>query len=347
MAIRYRADRKSNPWQVYYNNPHTGKRVTLSFPTKKEAEKENSIISHNLKFNRDFFEKGEEIEEITGLTLEQLFLKYLQYKQYNEKALRWTMTCLRIPLQLLGQKSVDNIITKDLLNVLEALKAKGTKLITVRTRASMLRAVLKWGEAQEYCNYIRFPKLPQAYPEKFVPPTTEELQKMLAVAPTHLQRVIIIGSQLGLRIGESELFNIQWADVDLKRKVMRVHGAKKNKSQLWREVPIRENLLPLFEEWRAEDNSKGYIVNYKGNHINSIKTAWATLLKNAGITRRIRPYDLRHYFATYLIENGSDVGTVSKLMGHSTATMVLKHYQHVLDNQKRNAVEALPNLFNL
>lgn len=62
------------------------------------------------------------------------------------------------------------------------------------------------------------------------------------------------------------------------------------------------------------------------------------------ITRRIRPYDLRHTFATELIAAGTDIGTVAKLMGHSTPTMLLKHYQYVMDTQKRNAIEALPEL---
>jgi integrase len=78
--------------------------------------------------------------------------------------------------------------------------------------------------------------------------------------------------------------------------------------------------------------------------VQSIKTSWNKTLKRAGITRRIRPYDLRHAFATEAIAAGVDVGTVSKLMGHTTPTMVLKHYQHVLDQQKRAAVETLPEV---
>ena len=78
--------------------------------------------------------------------------------------------------------------------------------------------------------------------------------------------------------------------------------------------------------------------------MSSIKNAWKQTLQRAGITRRIRPYDLRHAFATELIAGGVDVGTVAKLMGHSTPTMLLTHYQHVMDKQKRAAVEALPDI---
>ena len=41
---------------------------------------------------------------------------------------------------------------------------------------------------------------------------------------------------------------------------------------------------------------------------------------------------------------GVDVGTVAKLMGHSNPTMLLTHYQYVMDKQKRAAVEALPDM---
>ena len=41
-----------------------------------------------------------------------------------------------------------------------------------------------------------------------------------------------------------------------------------------------------------------------------------------------------------------DVGTVAKLMGHSTPIMLLNHYQYVMDQQKRAAVEAMPDVPN-
>ena len=45
-----------------------------------------------------------------------------------------------------------------------------------------------------------------------------------------------------------------------------------------------------------------------------------------------------------MVAAGVDVGTVSSLMGHSNPTMLLTHYQYVMDKQKRAAVEALPSI---
>ncbi|MBR5734764.1 MAG: tyrosine-type recombinase/integrase [Desulfovibrionaceae bacterium] len=66
----------------------------------------------------------------------------------------------------------------------------------------------------------------------------------------------------------------------------------------------------------------------------TLRTGWAGTQKRAGITRKMRPYDLRHAFATEAIAAGADYGTVAKLMGHSPAQMVLQFYQHVMTEQK-------------
>ena len=61
------------------------------------------------------------------------------------------------------------------------------------------------------------------------------------------------------------------------------------------------------------------------------------------MTRHIRPYDLRHGFvATEAIAAGVDYGTVAELMGHKSPVMVMQHYQHVKNAQKKTAVAALP-----
>lgn len=81
----------------------------------------------------------------------------------------------------------------------------------------------------------------------------------------------------------------------------------------------------------------------EGKKVDSIKKTWAGALHRAGIKRRIRPYDLRHAFATETIATGVDIKTVAQIMG-GDPRMLLEHYQHVADRQKRAAVEALPEI---
>ncbi len=148
---------------------------------------------------------------------------------------------------------------------------------------------------------------------------------------------------LGLRVGQSELLALKWSHVDLVQNVVVIDTSHKNPNNPWREVPILETVQPLFREWERADREAGleYVISYKGKPVTSIKKAWATALKNAGIERRIRPYDLRHAFASQLIANGCDVGTVARLLGHSSPQMVFQHYQHISTVQKREAVATL------
>ena len=66
------------------------------------------------------------------------------------------------------------------------------------------------------------------------------------------------------------------------------------------------------------------------------------ILKLRDSSQHIRPYDLRHAFATEAIRAGTDYGTVAQLMGHSSPVMVMRHYQHVRNDQKTAAIEPIP-----
>lgn len=346
MAVRYRQGRAS-PWQCYWNNPLTGKRESANFLTKQEAEKHDSLIKHRIHFERESFQKEEEQkEEQRSLTLEVCYLEYLKQKQFTKKGLEWQMDAMRYPLQKIGTMPVTHITKKHLEGIKEHLQTLPVKSATVRGRLSVLRTVLRWCASQGFMERVDFPTLPPAHYERFIPPTPEELAAIMAHASPHIVRVVILGAQCGVRVGPSEMFRLTWDNVDLLRGVLRVYGAKKNINAPWREVPIRESLLPVFAVWKEEDEAQGipYLIHHHGQPVDSVKHAWWNALHHAGIRRRIRPYDLRHAFATELIAAGADIGTVAKLMGHSGPAMLLNHYQFVMDTQKRAAVESLPDL---
>lgn len=64
-------------------------------------------------------------------------------------------------------------------------------------------------------------------------------------------------------------------------------------------------------------------------------------LERAEIKRAVRVYDLRHGFATAALEAGADTRTVADLMGDSSTRTTLDVYQHVSDERKRSAANAI------
>lgn len=348
MAVRYRKGRAS-PWQAYWNNPITGKRESKNFLTQQEAEKHDALVKYRIRFERDSFAQeveADEEPESGPVTLQMLFLEYMKRKQFDKDGVRRIVSNSRLVLQRFGEMPVQDITKDDIKAEIAKHMATEVRASTVHKRFSILRTVMRFGVDIGVLDAVNFPQLPQVHHEKLMPPTPAELQAMLAVAPEHVRRAIVLGSQCGMRIGKCELYILKWQDVDFDRAVLCVHGAKKNINAPWREVPLRESLLDIMRVWYDADSRIGcdYIINIKGRHITQMQYGWARTLKLAGITRRIRPYDLRHAFATEAIAGGADIGTVASLMGHANPVMLLKHYQYILTTQKRAAIDALPEL---
>ena len=118
MAIRERKGRAA-PFEVYWINPWTKKRESRSFVNRQEAEKEDSLIKHRLKFDRESFDKGDVYEqethnEDTALTLHDGYLLYLRKKQFTKKGTSWQIDAVRYPLQKLGARPLASITKKHL-----------------------------------------------------------------------------------------------------------------------------------------------------------------------------------------------------------------------------------------
>lgn len=75
--------------------------------------------------------------------------------------------------------------------------------------------------------------------------------------------------------------------------------------------------------------------------------AWKVVKCRVGITRKLRPYDLRHAFATYTLAGGADIGAVAALMGHKSPSMILRVYQYVQYQQLFDAVHRVHLVFKL
>jgi site-specific recombinase XerD len=109
---------------------------------------------------------------------------------------------------------------------------------------------------------------------------------------------------------------LTWEQVDLINGSITVISADKGGLKK-RIIPIIDpELQKMLSVWLKEDRKTGKrasdpVVTYKGLHVASLKTAWSAAKKRAKITRRIRMYDLRHLFATKMLDNGADLKHVS------------------------------------
>ena len=148
----------------------------------------------------------------------------------------------------------------------------------------------------------------------------------------HLTPAVLISMNTGMRRGE--LLALRWASIDFKGKQLTIEGSTA-KSLQTRHLPLNSEALATLKAWReqAPAGERVFAID------TGFKSAWAPLLTRAKITG-FRWHDLRHHFASRLVQAGVPLNTVRELLGHGSLAMTLR-YAHLAPDQKREAVARL------
>lgn len=151
--------------------------------------------------------------------------------------------------------------------------------------------------------------------------------------PDHLTPLVLTALHTGCRRGE--LFKLRWADVDLEGKhpQLTVQGGTA-KSGRTRYIPLNGTAVQTLAQWRRQNPGADRVFG-----LVDIKKSWAKLLTDAGI-ENFRFHDLRHTFASKLVQRGVPLNTVRDLLGHADIKMTLR-YAHLAPENKAAAVSLL------
>ncbi len=177
------------------------------------------------------------------------------------------------------------------------------------------------------------PKKEKKLPRYFEYNELEELFKVPNTATSLGQRDLLILEMLyatGVRV--SELVNIKVSDIDLKSKKILILG-KGNKERLVTYGEYCEDALnDYLNNGRGflNNNSNDYLfLNNNGGQLTErgVRYILDKIIKDTSINKKISPHMIRHSFATHLLNNGCDLLTVQKLLGHESikATQVYTH----------------------
>jgi integrase len=157
---------------------------------------------------------------------------------------------------------------------------------------------------------------------------------LLGVAAGHLRTILLIALDAGLRRGE--ITSQRWEDIDFAQKILSVTHSKTPEGES-REIPLTRRLYDFLLERRR---SEGLVIEFHGQPVHIIKRTWQTALRNAKI-RHVRFHDLRHTFATRLMEAGVLQEVRMALMGHSSGAKIHAVYTHIELPTKRSAIRKL------
>ncbi len=140
----------------------------------------------------------------------------------------------------------------------------------------------------------------------------------------------------GLRVGE--LVALNWRDIDLGARVLRVVG----KGDRERMTPFGEPAAKALRQWLdaweavfrspldAADQNEPVFLNYTGSRLSarSVRRVIDRYVAETAQASGAHPHALRHSFATHLLESGADLRTIQELLGHASLATT-QRYMHV------------------
>jgi len=359
-AKKISKERKSLYLDFYpaITNPETGKLTRREFlgihisnnpksEIDKQSNKENLQLAEGIKAKRQIDLQNEKYGFLTTKKYEGNFIEYFKEdceKRTGKNRSNWLYAVAYLEKYTKGNLKFKDINVKfcnDYRDYLIGAKSKDGKQIAQNTAElyfSKFRATLKnafMNDLLETNVRDKIENIKKAETQRnFL--SVDELNKLVKAdckMPV-LKNAALFSALSGLRF--SDINNLIWGEVqhDIENGYYLQFRQKKTKGVEM--LPISEQAYSLLGE-RKELNDKVFNGLYYSPYTNLILKLWLT---NAGITKEITFHCFRHTFATLQLSKGTDIYTVSKMLGHRDLKTT-QIYAKIIDKTKREAANKI------
>ncbi|MGM0984694.1 MAG: tyrosine-type recombinase/integrase [Pseudomonadota bacterium] len=259
--------------------------------------------------------------------------RYLPYVKLHKRSWSTDESQLRCHIMpMLGKKRLDRITKADVIAVIHHHRATHKPASSNRLLV-MLRFLYNLAIEWEIAGVTRNPtKGIPTFQENnrreryLTPPEARRLFEALHTSPNSLLTPIVALLLLtGARRGE--VLKARWEEINWAQRRWRIPLPKSGEA---RHVPLSDEALQLLAKRREVTDSEWVFANPKtGEPFQTIYNSWDAARKRAGLPD-LRLHDLRHSFASFLINAGHSLYEVQKLLGHRQVTTT-QRYAHLSD----------------
>ena len=202
-------------------------------------------------------------------------------------------------------------------------------------------AIKEWEWCKENpVSRVSMPKLPQVRVRYL---SVEEISRLIENADEWFKAVLTCAVHTGMRQGN--IVSLTWDKVDLFRREILLNKTKNEERQV---LPINETLMKTLIQLnrvRLIGCELVFHVSGKPLYRKQIQRALRKACKKVGIGD-LRFHDLRHCFASLLIQSGEDLYTIQKLLGHKDGRMT-QRYAHLTQGKLASAVNNLHTVWQV
>jgi len=335
----------------------TGKRRWVTMPKGITRQEAKIKLGKMLKqVEKETFRPSREIPKFEKvaedwLTIKKVDLRYGSYKQY-----RGHIRNHLVPF--LGRLRVDTVTYPAIERFKSHCRETDVSVATIKKILTTLGTIMVYAVRCRYIdhNTVREVEQPRKTSEdhsEIQPFSPEEIRAILDATPQRKYRMLFLFAALtGLRQGE--LFALKWGDVNWQDSQVHVkrtynHGEfyqPKSKAGN-RKVDLSPALLHELKEWRvASKYSKGTDLVFPTdvgtplNHGNVLRRHYNPALEKAGVPHR-KFHTFRHTFASLLLEQGENIRYISGQLGHSSTSLTLDVYSHLISSSNQEAATRL------
>ena len=272
--------------------------------------------------------------------------RYLPHVQGYKRSWQTDETILRVHLLPgLGAQFVDQVRAEQIAAVVQAMREKGYATGTTNRVVIVVRHIYnlarKWRVPGVTDNPTAGLNLaPDVNRERFL--TVEEAQRLIAsiehdeneVARKAIMLLLLTGAR------RNEITHAKWQHVDWDRKTLLVPLSKSGKP---RSIALNVAALEVLRSVIAEAGCP-YIFPAPTTQrpSPSLYFPWHRIRMRAGLPD-LRLHDLRHSFASFLVNKGVSLYVVQGLLGHAHARFT-QRYAHLTPNTLLEAAETMPGV---
>ncbi|KQC32678.1 integrase [Nonlabens sp. YIK11] len=267
------------------------------------------------------------------------FKTLLQIKKYSRNTIRSYIGLLHVFQDFIGFQTpiekLDNYYLFDKLG--ELILVKSYVYTTQKQLLSAIRLYLFEMHKRE----VDFKKLQPRPPQQVLPQilSLEEVTLLLNKTENKKHKAML-ATIYGLGLRSGELINLKISDLDKNRNCVFISQSKGRKDRI---VPYPDSLKPILKAYYQEYKPKTYLFEGQKREqysAGSLRAVFNNACKRAGITKDVTCHNLRHSYATHLLDSGTNLRVIQNLLGHNNIKTTLL-YTRVSDRSIVNTLSPL------